>query len=39
MAAVLEWPKLELFLFLVESGKKDEMETVFPGIVSLFCQE
>lgn len=35
---VLEWPKLELFLFLVESGKKDEMETVFPELFHYFAR-
>lgn len=36
---VLEWPKLELFLFLVESGKKDEMETVFPELFHYFARK
>lgn len=35
---VLEWPKLESFLFLVESGKKEEMEAVFPELFHYFAR-
>lgn len=37
-ACILEWPKLEQFLFLVESGRTQEVETVFPELFHYFAR-
>lgn len=34
----LEWPKLEQFLFLVESGRTSEVEAVFPELFHYFAR-
>ena len=35
---VMEWPKLENFLFLVESGKTVEVERMFPDLFHYFAR-
>lgn len=37
-SCVLEWPKLEAFLFLVESGKTTEVEGMFPDLFHYFAR-